>query len=560
MSNSIFLRRKVSLAVASAAAVLLLGGCSVMTPEPLNTDELAKMANDDAVSMFQNQEPVTAAITMDEAVARAIKYNLEHRVSMMERAVAENLADLKSWDLMPKLTVSAGYRDRSNDSASSSESLATGRQSLVPSKSSEREGYTGELEMSWNLLDFGLSYYEAKATGNKARAAEERRRRVVADIARQTRAAWVSAASAEKLRDEAAAVLKEASEALAQSREAGARSLVAPVQALRYQRDLLNMVRQLEVLNAELAKSKTELATLMNLAPGTPFRLALPKGESLVPKMPYKLADLETLSMIRRPELREETLMARNAVLETRMSLLKLFPNLSLDGGVSYDSNKYLVNDHWTDVGAKVGWNLFSLFSLPSILKAGELREELAPLRRQALRMTVLSQVHIAWQQRYFAEQAYKRANEMSGLQRAINTQVENAAKSRSETKLEVIRTHVETVLAQRARDLALAEMVNAQNALFQAAGLDTIPNAVADQSVDGLAEAIGRQYEVIGEGALLSAANGVVPIGMGSEYKFGDDPAMTLDGRNGGESQMSAVRLVRGEPWESLRSLRSAQ
>lgn len=174
--------------------------------------------------------------------------------------------------------------------------------------------------------------------------------------------------------------------------------------------------------------------------------------------------------------------------------------------------------------------------------------------------MTVLSQVHIAWQQRYFAEQAYKRANEMSGLQRAINTQVENAAKSRSETKLEVIRTHVETVLAQRARDLALAEMVNAQNALFQAAGLDTIPNAVADQSVDGLAEAIGRQYEVIGEGALLSAANGVVPIGMGSEYKFGDDPAMTLDGRNGGESQMSAVRLVRGEPWESLRSLRSAQ
>ena len=310
---------------AVAAAVLLMSGCSVTAPDQLSSDELVRIANLDQQKMFATQEPVTAPITMEEAVARALKYNLEHRLAMMERAVAENLADVQSMSLLPKLTASAGYRDRSNDLASSSESLATGQQSLVPSKSSERDGTTADLEMSWNVLDFGLSYFEAQASGNKAYAAEERRRRVVADIARQTRAAWLSAVSAERLRDEVADALKEATTALEQSKEAGGRGLVKPLDALRYQRDLLNLVRQLETLEDELVKSKAQLATLMNLQPGTPFELALPQEKYAVPTVPYKLSDLEVLAMVRRPEIREESYLARNAVLETRMSLLKLY-------------------------------------------------------------------------------------------------------------------------------------------------------------------------------------------------------------------------------------------
>ena len=90
-----------------------------------------------------------------------------------------------------------------------------------------------------------------------------------------------------------------------------------PLDALRYQRDLLNMVRQLETLEDELVKSKAKLATLMNLQPGTPFQLAVPSTDAeAVPAVPYKLSDLEVLAMVRRPEIREESYLARNAVLE----------------------------------------------------------------------------------------------------------------------------------------------------------------------------------------------------------------------------------------------------
>lgn len=189
---------RLTLVSTSVAAALMLAGCSVNAPEKLSSDDLMRLANVDQQLMFAAQEPVTAPITMEEAVARALKYNLEHRLAMMERAVQENIADVQSMSLLPKLTASAGYRDRSNELASSSESLATGKESLVPSKSSERDGRTADLELSWNVLDFGLSYFEAQASTNKSYASEERRRRVVADIARQTRAAWLSAVSAER--------------------------------------------------------------------------------------------------------------------------------------------------------------------------------------------------------------------------------------------------------------------------------------------------------------------------------------------------------------------------
>lgn len=532
---------RLTLVSTSVAAALMLAGCSVIAPEKLSSDDLMRLANVDQQLMFAAQEPVTAPITMEEAVARALKYNLEHRLAMMERAVQENIADVQSMSLLPKLTASAGYRDRSNELASSSESLATGKESLVPSKSSERDGRTADLELSWNVLDFGLSYFEAQASTNKSYASEERRRRVVADIARQTRAAWLSAVSAERLRDEVADALD----------------------ALHYQRDLLNMVRQLETLEDELVKSKAKLATLMNLQPGTPFQLAVPSTDAeAVPAVPYKLSDLEVLAMVRRPEIREESYLARNAVLETRMSLLKLFPNVQLFAGLNYDSNKYLANNDWADVGTQVSWNLMSLFTAPKILKGGELREELAPLRRQAIRMTVLSQVHVAWHQRFAAEKAFRRADELSRVQNSIDKQVENAVKSRSETKLEAVRTKVETLLAKRTRDLSYAEMLNAQDAIYQVAGFDTVPAEVADQSISGLAEAIGAQDRIIADGAVLQGLYGTQALkdGVGDYKEASASYRLNSEVAAAAQEGGSAVRLVSGMPWESLGSLKASR
>jgi len=488
-----------SLTILAAA----LAGCAI-TPQPLAEEEQFVLALADREAMYAQQEPVTQAITLEEAIARAVKYNLQHRLMLMERALEDNLADVQGLDMLPKLTARAGFKTRDNTYASSSYSVESGRESLEPSTSQERNIRNADLQLSWNVLDFGLSYFGAKAQANKILASEERRRRVVADIIREVRTAYWNAVTAERLKNEVSSILGEARTALSQARETERQRLLAPINALKYQRDLLGMVRQVEALESDLALAKSRLASLMNLPPASQYDLVVPAAASLeVPRLAYGLEDLETLSMVRRPEIREEAYLARNAVLETRMSLLRLLPGVSLFGGLNYDSNKYLVNNNWADAGMQVSWNLFNVLSWPAISKAGDTREAVAQLRRQALRMAVLTQVNVSYLEFQRAASVFERSKELDRIQRAILQQTEGALRSDAQTVLETIRTRVETVLATRARDLSYADLQNAMSAIHQAAGIDPLPQTVADDSVAGLAAAVADSSRVIDMGGL---------------------------------------------------------
>jgi outer membrane protein TolC len=542
-------KRRKNFCLLSSVLCLLTAGCAVTPPAAFTTQDLLQQDLADRRAMFAAQEPITAPVTLDEAIARAIKYNLQQRLALMERALEDDLVDVQNQGMLPKLAARAGLRTRSNDYASSSESIRTGTQSLEPSTSQERSGGSADLQLSWNVLDFGLSYFGARAQGNKALAAEERRRRVVADIIRQTRGAYWNAVTAERLKERVAETLAETRRSLDYARQTGERRLVAPLTALRYQRDLLGMVRQLETLDADFALARSRLASLMNLAPGTEFQLARVDDDALVaPKLPFERGDLEALAMVRRAELREEGYLGRNAALETRMSLLRLLPNASLFGGANYDSNKYLVNEHWADAGIQVSWNLLSVLSWPAVEKSGKTREQVAELRRQALRMTVLTQVNVAWLERERAEAAFIRAGELSRLQDAIRDQIENAARSQAETQLELARARVETLLSTRARDLAYAELLNAQSTVYQAAGIDPLPDQVDDLSVDGLARVIADTHRLIERGHVEVPRLLDAPAAEAAPPAVAAAPAAPVP--------LPALRAVGGDRWGSLGSV----
>ncbi|WP_218241365.1 TolC family protein [Pseudomonas sp. Irchel 3E13] len=480
-----------------------LSACAI-TPEPLTLDQQLAQASADRSQMFDNQEPVTQAIDLDQAMARAVKYNLQQRLGLMERALEDNLLEQSSFDMLPKLAARAGWRGRDNTLASSSESIRTGNQSLEPSTSQDRSVRSADLQMSWNVLDFGIGYFGAKAQANKVLAAEERRRRVIADIIQQVRSAYWEAATAQRLQPQVQRALADARQALEQARQTERQRLLAPVDALRYQKGLLEMVRQLETVDGELATAKARLAGLMNLPPATRFDVVVPSDQQLqAPNLAYRLDDLEAMAMVRRPEVREESYQARNAVLETRAALLRLLPGASLFVGGNYDSNSYTTNNHWADAGVQVSWNLFNVLAYPAISRTGEAREALGEMRRQAMRMAVLTQVNVAWQQYHQATQLFERSNELQRIQNGILLQTENAVRSDAQTVLEQVRTSTETVLALRSRDRSFAQLQTAYGAIYQAAGLDPLPERLAGDSVAELARAIGQKSAALAQGTI---------------------------------------------------------
>jgi outer membrane protein TolC len=542
-------RKKIALTMIAAA---VLAGCAVTPPAALTQQELVLQNQTDRQAMFAAQEPIAQPLTLDQAIARAVKYNLQQRLALMERALEEDLVEVQNQGMLPKLTARAGLRTRNNDSASSSESIRTHSQSLEPSTSQERNGHTADLQLSWNVLDFGLSYFGAKAQGNKVLAAEERRRRVVADIIRQTRTAYWNAVTAERLKERVAQTLGQTQQALDVARQTEQRRLISPLAALRYQRDLLSMARQLEALNSDLMLAKSRLSALMNLAPDTPFQLADAGASLSVPSLPYQRADLESLSMINRPELREEGYLARNAVLETRMSLLRLLPNAALFSGLNYDSNKYAVNNSWADAGVQVSWNLLSVLSWSAVERSGKSREQLAEMRRQALRMTVLTQVNVAWLERQRAETAFQQASELSRLQDAIQRQTENAVKSSAETPLELVRARVETLLSEHARDVSYAELLNAQSTVYQAAGIDAMPERIADTSVASLAQGIAQTNLLIEQGKIEIPRFDTVMVASALPQSDSVTAAAVVP------AAPLSLRKIAGSPWSSLGSVMS--
>ena len=100
----------------ATGSFLLLGACaSVTDTEPITKDEYQRRVVNDQAQMYGAQEPVNGPITFYEAAARALKYNLDYRLKLLEKALASNLRDVSSHEMLPTLVGTAGYRARSND-------------------------------------------------------------------------------------------------------------------------------------------------------------------------------------------------------------------------------------------------------------------------------------------------------------------------------------------------------------------------------------------------------------------------------------------------------------
>ena len=98
--------------IAIAIAALALSACATMETEALNNNEVAATVRADKQLIAKDVEPLNGSLTLEEAIARSIKYNAERRLRAMEEAVAYGTFEAGSFDMLPKLVASAGYRDR----------------------------------------------------------------------------------------------------------------------------------------------------------------------------------------------------------------------------------------------------------------------------------------------------------------------------------------------------------------------------------------------------------------------------------------------------------------
>src|SRR5512140_2173863 len=87
----------------SIAAAFSLVGCASTQPQPLTAQEIAAVNTADREQAKKDVEPLRGALSLDEAIARAVKYNLERRTRLMEETLALGQLDVGNYDMLPKL-------------------------------------------------------------------------------------------------------------------------------------------------------------------------------------------------------------------------------------------------------------------------------------------------------------------------------------------------------------------------------------------------------------------------------------------------------------------------
>ncbi len=486
------LPRRLRGTVAVAAAVLILGGCAV-TPHPITLNERAAGLDSDKAAMYHNQEPVKGPLTLSEAMARAVKYNLDNRLKLLEEAVSQRQLDLASFDLLPKLTVAAGYDGRDSYAASSSTDVFTGRQSLTPSTSQDKNRRTADLGFTWNILDFGVSYFQAQQQADRTLIMKERRRKVVHSLMQQVRQAYWFALGAQQMEAKIGPLLKEVEGALEDSRRIEQEKLRAPLDTLNYRRQLVDIVRQLEAVRDELAQAKPRLAALMNLEPGSDFTLAQPASLA-EPKLDGSVGAMEKAALLNRPELVEARYNERIGVLETKKAIAKLFPGLEVSLMSHYDSNSFLVDNQWSEAGLRISWNLLNVFSAPQIKASAAAQEEVAKMQRLALSMAVLSQVHVAYLDFAGRKRQFELAENLNDLDRQILDQTRNAARSNALGKLAEIRAEVNALFSELRFYRSYGALQGAYGTMLTTLGADPLPQAVSAHDVETLARSIAAE------------------------------------------------------------------
>ena len=495
-------------------ATTALTGCG-WSGDPVGVDEQATNLKGDISALYGDQEPITAPLTLYEAMARGIKYNINNRVALMEEALAGSNTSVQTLGMLPGLDLEGGYVGRNKPEVISARSNASGSQSLEPSIFQDEHRRVANLDLSWNMLDAGMSYVQSRQASDQARAAQERRRKVVQNITQDVRAAYWRAASAQLMQQHITGLLTRADDLLQRLEdEESAKSTKDVAGLLNLQKRLYDTMQDLMAERDSLATARAELAALMGIPPATPFDLAASEADMMaagaLPKLMTQRQDLEVLALLIRPEMREQTLLKRVAARGSTMSVLETFPGIGGIVGYNYDSNSFLDDESWANFSVGLTQNLMNLFTLPTRLQHAENREKLADLQRMAMVATVLTQLSIADTRYDIAQDNYGLLKRMMG----VNTRLVEYTRARPEKttvgEAQLLASEMDHLLTRSRLQIAYAEGQNAFGRIVGTLGLDPLPPQIEEKNISEMAKLMEARFGSLDADVISTLLNAI--------------------------------------------------
>jgi len=482
-----------------------LSGCTV-APSPIGVAEMDEQLSRDRSLAYNDMEPIVGPISLEEAIARAIKYNLDHRIGLMEQAVARGELDLSRYDMLPSLLAEAGYNTRSEPRLSRQENALTGEDiESDPTISSDQSSGDFSMELGWSLLDFGASYYQARQNSNRLLIASERRRRAMHLLIMDVQTAYWRAASAQELEGQIKTTVNAAKAAIEDARRAQQGNAKKPMEHLQQLQTLLRSLRDIQNVRQELGAARVELAHLINAPIGQRLVLDPDLSVDITPEvLNHSMKSLELVALFNNGDLKEPFYDVRIAALETRRSLLDLLPDLTLNWGPQYTTDSFTLSDTWSEGAFALSYNLFNLFKINDVRANVKAREQLARMRRVAMQMNVVAQVHLAALQAKNARDRLNVAEDLLSVEREIEGRMVRQYIAGTISRAELVRTQTAAMVAQLQRYQAVAGFHSAMGRLQASLGVEPLISSINETLLGEIKEEVKLSLEQWYSGAAV--------------------------------------------------------
>ncbi len=355
---------------------------------------------EDAAYFYQDPILPDRPLTLQDVVDIGLQRNLELRVERILAEITDDEVVAEKLKMLPALDVGVNGVHRSNYEIKSYEDLETGEIVLSNTVSEERDRLLANISLSWNVLDFGFSYYRGRQAvyTQQIRRMERLRQaqKLSLDLAAAYWKATVAEAGVRKVR-EAEKELQEFKVAIEQM---SAENRVDALAMKVLEKKLIDLELTARKLQANVSGARIDLCRLMGLRPSTPLNLVSVNLDQSLTTLP--LADqldskfLESVALNQRPELFASDLEKHVRQDDARAKLLAMFPGLRLDISGNYDSNMYLQNNTWNNAAVGLAGDILALPSKYHSYQAADKRTEQADAERLLLTAGVIAQVHMS--------------------------------------------------------------------------------------------------------------------------------------------------------------------
>ena len=342
--------------------------------------------------------PLYAPLTLDEAIQRALAHNLDYQLLRLDRDLREEEASGARFKMLPNLIVSAeaNYRSRVRAVRSKILDADTGGTFPAYAYSAPKDNVLADMQLAWNLLDFGISYFRSRQAENQILIAEQQARRAGQNLALDVTLTYYRAVAADRAADQARDMLGRIQKHQQVIRRQIDGKVLGEIKGLDSEEALVLMRMKLQDFETEHRSAKSELASLIGLAPGSEMEFAPVDFEILPQQITLDVHALEQEALENRPELYEQDLQEKVMLDEVNAAIVDLFPSPVASLGLEHDSNRYLKYHTWHTAGLRASWNLLALPQRMSRVKQAKLKVEMVKERRIALACGVLAQTHLA--------------------------------------------------------------------------------------------------------------------------------------------------------------------